>query len=294
MGAENIYLRESSADSFARAVSYDPAALAAFAGSLAGRLTPCDGRPLRVLDIGTGPGSFILPFVAAFRRRGGPDYRLHCLDASPHMARKFDAARAAWGVPKYKVRYAVRDVERGLGSFYAAGGYGLVCATFMLHYVKDWPRLLDTLAGCLAERGLLVQAEVAGDFRNLDGLFDVKSPILFRQFWEHYFTERAGYSAWAPELSVSNVSAALAYLLRQQRLKLFREDVLQWATSVRWGELCEWIAAAPVSSLGVGLEAESRALLSARMREWLGQKGLPLSDTISLRWGVKLTCLTRE
>jgi SAM-dependent methyltransferase len=292
LSLENIYLRQQSASSFVRAINYDAHALAKLARLLADYYSSNQRPLINILDIGTGPGSLILPVAESFLEEGGPDFRLDCLDVSPHMAHLFEAALAASRVPPGKVRYLLHDAERGLGELYSPHGYDLIFATFVLHYIRNWRQLLDEATRCLTEGGLLVQTEIVGDFRNLDGHFDIKSPILFEQFWRQYFTERAKYSAWSPVISVSDLSVAFAYLRNRKRLKLFREDFLLWDTSVEWGDFCNWIADAPLSSLGAGLTTEARRELARRMHGWLKGRRVKLSSGISLRWGIKVTCLT--
>ena len=66
MGLENIYLEGQSARGFSRAIRYDAAALKSLARTLAGLSAASVGQTLHVLDIGTGPGHFILPVTESF------------------------------------------------------------------------------------------------------------------------------------------------------------------------------------------------------------------------------------
>lgn len=293
MGLENIYLEGQSARGFGRAIRYDAAALKSLAQSLAGHLAAGAAQPLHVLDIGTGPGFFILPVAESFEENRPPDYRLDCLDVSEHMSRLFAAELARAAVPREKVRYLMHDAERGLGAYRVPEKYDLVFATFVLHYVGDWRRLLDEVVACMRPGGLLVQAEVVGDFRNIDGQFDTESPILFRQFWRRYFTERARHSAWQSAVSVSDLSPVFTYLRRVKRFRLFRENTFLWGTAVTWRDFCEWIAAAPLSSLGAGLHPEARARLSEVMRRWLKERELSETEEVKLRWGIKTSVLSK-
>lgn len=295
LSLENIYRRERSAACFARAVTYDAPALAALAREVFARAAaPAPpGAALRVLDVGSGDGSFILPFLDALEAAGRADYSLDCFDASGHMARLFRANLAARPASAAKVTHLTHDAERGLpAAFRSPGRYHLAFVTFVLQYVGGWRRLLDEVVSALAPGGAVVQAEVVGDFRNLDGQFDADSPILFRQFWERYFTERAAYSAWAPAISVTDIAPALTYLRDKHQMRLAREEARTWEALATWSDFCDWIAEAPVSSLGSGLDDGARADLARRMRAWVEERGVEPAAAISLTWGVRVICLT--
>jgi hypothetical protein len=104
---------------------------------------------------------------------------------------------------------------------------------------------IDEVTECLRPGGLLVLAEVAGDLRNLDGQFDVSSPILFTNFWRQYFTERGRHAAWPPTISISDISQVLAYLYDTKRLMLFQDTIHLWRAQASRQNFCDWIASAP-------------------------------------------------
>jgi hypothetical protein len=140
----------------------------------------------------------------------------------------------------------------------------------------------------------LVLAEVAGDLRNLDGQFDVSSPILFTHFWRQYFTERGRHAAWPPAISVSDISQVLAYLYDTKRLMLFQDTIHLWRAQASWQNFCDWIASAPVSSLGSGLTQAARRRLSARMHVWLEELGVAEHEEVSLEWGIKISLIMKK
>jgi ubiquinone/menaquinone biosynthesis C-methylase UbiE len=293
VNVENIYVGASSARSFVRAISYDRRALGALARTLAAHGAARRAQGLSILDVGTGPGSFILPVAESFTA-AGLDYRLDCFDVSAPMRHLFERALAETRVPPAQVNYLLADAARGLPAVYAARTYDLAFITFVLHYIGDWQRLLDEVLARLRSGGLLVQAEVLGDLRNLDGQFDVPSSMLFRQFWKQYFTERAGYSAWQPDISASDLRPVLTYLCESRHLRLFREESYWWHTAPRWGDFHEWIAHAPLSSLGSGLSPQARTQLAHRMRAWLTTRQIDDDAEVSLQWGVKISLLMKE
>ncbi len=295
MGLENIYLQRESARGFGRAVRYDVVALKSLAQILAGHGQPVPGgsQPLHILDIGTGSGLFILPVAEFFEEHMPPDYRLDCLDISRQMACLFTSKMARAAVSREKVGYLLHDAEKGLGSYRVPEKYDLIFITFVLHYINGWRLLLDEVAACLKPGGLLIQAEVVGDFRNIDGHFDEESPILFQQFWRRYFIERAVHSAWQPSLSVSDLSPVFTYLRGANRFRLLREDSFLWGDAATWGSFCEWIVTAPLSSLGSGLHPAARVQLSAAMGRWLTERELSQTEEVKLKWGIKTSVLSK-
>lgn len=289
MRLENIYLRRESVESFIKTIKYDPLALTNIAQCSSDYFLSQGKRSIKILDIGIGTGAFTIPIVEHFEREQKLDYSLMCFDISGHMIQRFDDTLSRANVSQSKIRFFSHDAEDGLVNTFDLKSFDLIITTFTLHYIDNWEGLLDDVADCLKEDGLLVQAEVAGDLRSVDGNFDNDSPTLFQEFWKRYFAERTKYSEWSPEICISNLTSAYDYLRQKNDFKLYKEQSYLWEQSIRWSELCEWIVQAPLPSLGSGIGFVTRRYLAKVMEGWLQSNGISERRGIPLEWGLKVT-----
>jgi 2-polyprenyl-3-methyl-5-hydroxy-6-metoxy-1,4-benzoquinol methylase len=294
MPVNNVYLREDAASSFSRSIRYDEAALSQIADQLEEYWLSRGVQRVNLLDVGIGDGAFTVPILSRLEARGRLDYSLDCFDISPHMLKRLGEHLAQRGVPSGKVSAEQRDAEEGLRGRYLRGHYHVAVITFMLHYVRRWKEILEDVAYCLKDGGLLVQAEIAGDMRCVDGYFDAQADAAFMDFWRRYFALRNRLSEWRPEISVSDLSAVYDYLQKAGGFTACRRETFLWDLTVTWADLCGWIAAGPLSSLGSGLNDPQRRDLSLRMQEWLLEHGFTQSDTMNLRWGFTVTWLKKN
>ena len=146
-------------------------------------LPDVDGR--RVLDLGCGAGQLArhLAIAGAAEVVG--------VDLSERM---LALARAEWAHPRVTYRRAAVEELA-----FAAARFDLVVSSLVLHYVDDYGRLVDRIAGWLAPRGVLVYpiehpiytARLPGDGWVLDA-------AGHRTRWalDHYSDEGAREETW--------------------------------------------------------------------------------------------------
>jgi methyltransferase family protein len=299
--AKSPYDDPKSVESFSRDFSYDRESLREAADRTADDLAGLSAPQVRVLDVGVGTGAFILPFLERLRERS-LDCELDCLDISNLMLKRFQEHLNGSPLPNGAVRQTKADADKGLPQCFrldgaAASGsdprYDLVVITFVLHYLDNWRELIDRVYESLDFYGLFLQAEVIGDMRCVDGRPCPTAPREFQDFWSAYFEKRAERKQgvpWNPRIRVSDISAALDYCGRFEK---WREEEYQWKQEVTWGRLCEWIEAAPVSSLSSDLDPEDRKFLADDMRNWLHDRDLEKEQPLTLNWGFRLVWLRK-
>jgi SAM-dependent methyltransferase len=290
MAVENVYDRDRAAGAFDTAIKYDPKALEQIAGFIRTFFSGSGRNRVRILDIGVGSGAFIIPIIEEFQQNGGLDFGLDCFDISEQMIKELMDRLSVSSVTEDKVHCFIRDANEGLGGVYRPRIFDIVVITFVLHYIDRWESLIDDVARCLAPGGMLVQAEIIGDLRNMDGKFDIDSQPVFQGFWKEYFKARSKLAEWSPEISVSDLSKVYDYLKQKGCYEIVYDKSFLWDSSAKWADFCDWIDAGLVSSLGSGLRASSRRMLSERMLTWLGDERVDPDDIVRLNWGFRIRC----
>lgn len=286
---ENIYLNKDSVESFSKNIKYDRNSLIQV-----GRITyeyfrQIEKNSLSILDIGIGSGDFTLPLIDGLLSAGLLDFYLDCFDISLYMLQHLEENLNKRPDLRKKVKYFKYDAERGLLSIFKPNSYDLIIITFVLHYIKNWEKLLEDVHECCKQNGLFIQSEIIGDLRNVDGKFDADSPEIFREFWEAYFLFRQEFYPWAPDICVSDISRVIDYLTKKQWFHVYKVcEFNNWKFNLKWGDLCQWIISAPVSSLGVGLTQKQRYELSSKMQNWLKQRKIDLNLDIEITWGIRV------
>lgn len=288
----NVYLESSSVESFTKNIHYDLKALRKIAQITLEYFKEKHADFIKILDIGIGAGDFTIPIIEYFEKKKIV-YHLDCFDISDHMLMKLKDRLNRNPIVNEKVDYIRKDAEEGLLNTYRPQSYDLIIITFVLHYVKNWQRLIQDVNVCLKNGGLFIQAEIIGDMRNVDGKFDTETPTIFENFWKEYFIQREKYARWEPLISVSDLSLVFNYCLGKQQFKIYKRKNFAWEMVVKWEDLCNWIESAPVSSLGSNLDISARRELSIHMRNWLAGKGINLSNNIKIKWGFRITWLLK-
>lgn len=293
MRADNIYLDSGSVSSFLRYIRYSPQALREVARITQDYFIATGKVFIRILDIGVGDGAFTIPILEYFLNEKRLDFRASCFDISEYMIQALYNRLSDNEQLRARVSCIRKDAEHGLLDTYTPNSYELVVITFVLHYITNWQRLLDDVHQCLTEGGLFVQGEIIGDLRNIDGKFDTASPPIFEEFWREYFNQRKKYAEWNPTISVSDLSLVFHYCLKELGFNVYQTKEFTWGLCITWKDLCSWIADAPVSSLGIGLDNSAREDLAAYMRRWLAQQSVDLNTSIELKWGFRITWLIK-
>ena len=293
MSAGNVYLRRDAVESFVKSIRYDEAALKRIARRLEQHFVGRGDHTLRILDVGIGDGAFTVPMLAYLTESASIGYQLDCLDASEHMISALQTNLQAHGIPQPKVQAYKADANLGLRPSYPAAAYDLAVITFVLQYIERWEELLADLTECLRDGGLFIQAEIAGALRYVDGYFDADGPPAFADFWRHYFDLRNTLSEWCPAISVSDLSVVYAHLAAQGHFRGLWQETYVWPLNFAWRDLCSWIAAGPLSSLGSGLDDHQRLELASAMEGWLSTHNVSADEQVTLEWGFKVTCLQK-
>jgi ubiquinone/menaquinone biosynthesis C-methylase UbiE len=291
----NVYQNVEAVESYVENIRYHEKELRSVADVTLGLMNLTGVGPLRVLDIGIGDGAFTVPILDYLVREKGIPAQLDCLDVSEYMINKLQARLSEPVSRGYPVRYEKKDAEEGLP--YERNAYDLVIITFVLHYINDYPKLIDHVLQCLKAGGLFLQAEVIGDMEFVDGNFkNEASPGAtgnFKHFWEHYFSQRSQFSVWDPAISVTNMSQVFEYCRRRSFHSCCDSKEYLWPQKVTWAQLCNWIESGTVSSLGSDLRPDVRKSLSEEMMQWLSNHGIDPQESVEMRWGIRAKWLER-
>jgi len=285
----NVYLREDVVERFARMLRYDGAALDQVAADLQQQAVARGQRTLSLLDVGIGDGGFTVPVLAYLERTGVLDYHLNCLDVSPHMLSALEAALSAHSIPGSRVKLLLQDARQGLGEHGGASIYDAAIVTFVLQYVEKWRGVMDDVVRALKDGGILLQAEIAGEMKLVDGMFDTDSSPEFKSFWREYFRLRSEFCEFNPPIRVSDLSLVRQYIEHERCLEPLMSRVFLWDRKVKWLEMCNWIQWGPVSSLGSGLDGGQMAVLADRMRAWVAARFSGADPDYTMRWGFEIT-----
>jgi SAM-dependent methyltransferase len=283
----------SAQSSFVEIFKYDDKALAKIAREVGDYFSRDRQRLLHILDVGTGTGRFILPIVEFLEREALIKCKLDCFDVSPEIVNALQEHLFKAKLNPANVRSRRKNAEDGLLDTYEMQTFDLITMTFVLEEIDDLENFLDDVADCMKKNGLIIQAEAIGDFRPLDNKCDAGSLPIFERFWEKYFTERAKYQPWSPDISISDYSLVYEYLRKKNGFKFYKEESFLWEETIKWGELCAWIEHAPLSSLRRGLSPLTREYLARVMANWLEANRIREKSNLTLKWGVKITWMNR-
>ena len=283
----------SSQRSFIEIFNYDRNALAKIARDIGNYFSAQGQKSLRILDIGTGTGKFILPIIEFLEKESLIKCSLDCFDVEPEIVKALEKRLSEGELNEANVRYIRKNAEEGLLNTYELQTFDLITTTFVLEEIDDLENFLDDAVDCLKKTGLIIQAEAIGDFRPLDNKCDAGSPPNFERFWRKYFTERAKYSPWSPDISISDYSLVYEYLRKKNGFKLLKEESFLWEETARWIELCTWVEHAALSSLRKGISSLTRKYLARVMTNWLAAKGIREKPGLTLKWGIKTTWMNR-
>ena len=283
----------SSQSNFVEVFKYDNKALAKIAQVVGDYFSRDNQKTLHILDVGTGTGRFILPIIKFLERTALIKCKLDCFDVAPEVVNALGKHLSKAELNAANIRYLSKNADDGLLDTYKIQMFHLITTTFVLEEIDDLENFLDDAADCLKKNGLIIQAEAIGDYRPLDNKCDAGSPTTFERFWKKYFTERAKYSPWSPDVSISDYSMVYEYLRKKNGFKLFKEESFLWEETLRWDDLCAWIEHAALSSLRQGLSSLTREYLARVMTNWLKANRIREKDSLTLKWGVKVTCMNR-
>jgi len=288
----NVYLTANAARRFASAIQYAPGQVSAGAQKIA-KLLPLDSRGhLDLLDIGAGTGAFTLPFAKSLLDLG-LEFKVLALDISPQM---LVGLASGLQLPQYrnlKNRFSLweHDAEKGLSDRCSSGSVDIAVFTFVAHYLADLPRMLGEITRVIRKGGLLVQAEITGAMRYVDGTFDpaITAPEAhFRDFWTQYFAYRDKIAPWESTLRVTNIQPVLAALKEAETFHLESQFDVSWSSLLNYASFLEWINHGFLSSLGSGLTSQDRAELAVTMEKWCISNRISLDDKFDVPWGIRV------
>jgi len=238
------------------------------------------------LDIGIGRGDFILPLVKELEKEG-IKIILHGFDISAEMINKFFNQ-----FKKYNLRYnplvIIHDGEKGLKGF-PQEYYSIVTVNAVLHYIKNWRKLLMDVKEILKKDGIFLITEGTGEFKYMENEFEKEKNLNeFGMFWREYFKERNKLYNWNPEIKVSNMEKPLNFVKNMLKLSERKKFEVFKTVNVSFDEILDWIKIGFISSIGSGLKEKDKLYLSNYMRKWLVKNKIEIEKKIEINIGTKI------
>jgi SAM-dependent methyltransferase len=285
----NIFLKRKVAKNFEKSTFIPKESFYKMADFLIDKLYLYSGYRYRILDVGSGTGRTILNILTRLHRRGIV-FEAYCFDISKEMAKIFikNLNKKEYKGIRNSVIFKRLDAEDPdiFLKLNCDSKFDIVFIISVLHYLKDWKRFLERLSSNI--NGYLIQAELLGWYRLLDGSFDVvMDDKLSFEFWERYFIERRKYSPWEPEIKFSNLKPVKKFLENLGFEFIVDVDIL-WESFITWRDVLNWIKLGVVSSLGSSLNDNDKVELFNTMKQFLKKQRVNLYKRFKISWGFNL------
>lgn len=296
MAVTNIYLKQEAADNFERSAYIPEHAFYEMADFIADQCGLQPSSTYNILDVGSGTGRTILNILSHFLTHG-LSFKAQLFDVSEHMLSQFKNNLKRYETLQPYLRYSRQDANQGLPDSIFPDYYDLSFIVSVLQYLTDWQSFLSQVFRKLKMNGHLVQVELVGWYRLLDGSFDQLQDLddLSIRFWQTYFVERQHYGQWNPSIKFSQMAPVMAYCQEHLNMLPVAEQCIIWESAVKWDDVLTWISAGPLSSLGSNiLEDKSRLLLKDTMAQWLNQEQATLQTPFSVQWGFRIFIHRKE
>lgn len=289
MGVDNVFLKESAVSNFEKATLIPSSAFYDIADFIIESCNLNENIQYKILDVGSGTGRTILNILNRFSDKG-IKFSAICFDISQSMSKIFKSNLNKNPQLASSVYFLLHDANNGLPDYLFPNEYDITFIVSVLQYLDDWRWFLRQVHKKIALNGFLIQAELIGWYRLLDGTFDntYSESEISVEFWQTYFKERKKFSKWNPEIKFSYMMPVKEFCENELNMMPITERNFFWEVNFSWSDVLSWIATGPVSSLGSGLSDKEKANLRDKMYLFLLNKKVDLEKEFSVRWGFKV------
>lgn len=241
-----------------------------------------------ILDVGCGKGDFSLPILKVLEERN-IEFCYDGFDISDEMLKNFKNNINTFDVEEKRINLwqgdAIDEIQKLTKT--NSGRYDVVIISFVLHYFKDWKKLLFDVEKLLKPGGVLIQVSVFGIYSFLAGRKEAKmdTPKEVAEFWLECFRqkEELGFeNRWVNYIDTIALSDVRSYIEEQLPFEETARKTFSWQRVADFNTLLNWIKVSPVSSITGGLSPLEREKLSNAMHTWLQKNKYDLSINYKL------------
>lgn len=296
MSVTNIFLKDSVVQNFEKATFIPKAEFYRMADFIIEACHLDHQTTYNILDVGSGTGRTILNILSRFAHQK-MKFSATCFDISLSMYQKFKEEMKTKRFSNHSVKFLIHDANNGIPDNLFPGRFDLIFIISVLHYLNDWRQFLHEVHRKMSRNAFLIQAELRGWYRLLDGSFDdcQEQNGLSLEFWRKYFKERQSYGSWKPDIKFSEMIAVRIFCEKEFKMKLVAEREFLWKTTIRWADVLSWIEIGPVSSLGSNINSDAdRIKLRSIMAQFLSMKRVNQRKRFPVKWGFNVFIYQRR